>query len=80
MLKALDAVKDQTYFLSQINQWALQRTVFPLGDYTKDAVRKIATAAGLDKISKKDESVGICFIGSRNFQDFMKEVTRDIKA
>ena len=74
LLRALDTVKDQTFFLSQISQASLQHTVFPLGEFTKDAVKKIALAAGFESLVKKKESMGICFIGKRNFQDFIDEV------
>ena len=50
-----DKWKDQTLFLSQISQKALQKTVFPLGDLHKDVVKKIATSIGLEKIAKKKE-------------------------
>ncbi|CAG0889299.1 unnamed protein product [Cyprideis torosa] len=60
LLKAMDQIKDQTFFLSQVNQWALQRSVFPLGDYTKEAVKKIAMAAGFQKIAQKPESAPAC--------------------
>lgn len=68
-----DKWKDQTLFLSQIPQKALQKTVFPLGDLHKDVVKKIATSIGLEKIAKKKESMGICFIGSRNFHKFIEQ-------
>ncbi|XP_046548592.1 mitochondrial tRNA-specific 2-thiouridylase 1-like isoform X1 [Haliotis rubra] len=73
LLTAADNTKDQTFFLSQISQSALQRSLFPIGDLTKDFVKKIACNAGLEKIAKKKESMGICFIGTRNFQNFIEE-------
>ena len=54
-MQAKDKFKDQTFFLSQIPQWALQKTIFPLGDLEKTKVKQIATEAGLDKIAKKKE-------------------------
>lgn len=74
LLQARDKFKDQTFFLSGINQDALKNTIFPLGDYTKDEVKLIAKRAGLEKIARKKESTGICFIGKRNFQNFIQEV------
>ncbi|CAG5118881.1 unnamed protein product [Candidula unifasciata] len=68
----VDAEKDQTFFLSQISQWALQKTIFPIGDLAKTDVKRIATEAGMEKIAKKKESMGICFIGSRNFHSFIE--------
>ncbi|XP_056133578.1 mitochondrial tRNA-specific 2-thiouridylase 1 [Lampris incognitus] len=71
--KGADLFKDQTFFLSQISQDALQRTLFPLAGLTKDFVRKIAAEAGFHHVLKKKESMGICFIGTRNFEDFILE-------
>lgn len=48
--------------------------MFPLGKYLKSDVKKIALEIGLDKIVQKKESTGICFIGKRNFQNFISEV------
>ncbi|XP_070559457.1 mitochondrial tRNA-specific 2-thiouridylase 1-like [Ptychodera flava] len=73
LLKGKDPLKDQTFFLSQISQKALQKTLFPLGDLTKAEVRDIAMSAGLEKIVKRKESMGICFIGNRKFQRFIQE-------
>ena len=69
--KAKDQNKDQTYFLSQLNQEQLCNVLFPLGDINKDEVRKIALEQGLVTANKKD-STGICFIGERNFKNFLK--------
>lgn len=73
-MKAADNRKDQTFFMSQVNQDPLQRCMFPLGDYKKPDVKRIAREAGLEMIANKDESMGICFIGSRTFQNFISEV------
>lgn len=70
LLKALDNNKDQSYFLCQISQAALQKTLFPLGELTKPQVREIAELLSLDVAHKKD-STGICFIGERNFRQFL---------
>ncbi|KAK7066246.1 hypothetical protein SK128_024996 [Halocaridina rubra] len=77
LLQGIDRWKDQTFYLSQIPQKSLQHTIFPLGDYNKDVVRKIAESAKLDRVSQKRDSVGICFIGNRNFQDFISEYIED---
>lgn len=73
LLKAADQSKDQTLFLSQISQSALQRTMFPVGKLLKKQVKQIAKSQGLERIVKKKESTGICFIGKRNFHDFIAE-------
>lgn len=74
MLRADDLKKDQTFFLCQIKQEALRRTMFPLGDLTKSEVKHIAFNNNLEQFAKKPESMGICFIGSRNFQKFIQNV------
>lgn len=76
LIRAKDIVKDQSFFLSQISQTALQKTMFPLGNLTKSEVKEIAIQNGLEKLAKKTESMGICFIGSRNFQEFMSQYVK----
>ena len=71
MLKGLDHNKDQTYFLCQLNQKQLQASLFPLGQITKQEVRQIAKDLDLPVANKKD-STGICFIGERNFKEFLQ--------
>jgi len=70
LLKALDATKDQSYFLHRLNQAQLSRTLFPLGEMPKTEVRRIARELGLPNAAKKD-STGICFIGERPFREFL---------
>lgn len=69
--KAVDQNKDQTYFLNQLNQDQLSMVEFPIGYLTKPELRKIAEENGLSTAEKKD-STGICFIGERNFKEFLK--------
>ncbi|MDP3608794.1 MAG: tRNA 2-thiouridine(34) synthase MnmA [Methylophilus sp.] len=71
LLKADDGSKDQSYFLHRLNQAQLSKTLFPLGSYLKREVREMAREAGLANAEKKD-STGICFIGERPFQEFLK--------
>lgn len=71
LYKSHDKNKDQTYFLNQLNQEQLSKTLFPLADIDKDEVRHIASKLGLVTAEKKD-STGICFIGERNFRQFLK--------
>jgi tRNA-uridine 2-sulfurtransferase len=71
LLRGKDSNKDQSYFLSQLTSEQLSRVIFPLGELTKDEVRKIAKEIGLYTANKKD-STGICFIGERNFKSFLK--------
>lgn len=72
MLRGIDSNKDQTYFLNTLGQEQLSRTMFPIGDIPKKEVREIALNAGLATASKKD-STGICFIGERNFKEFLSK-------
>ncbi len=68
--KAFDKNKDQTYFLSQLSKEQLDHVLFPLGNIDKPTVRKIALEHNLVTANKKD-STGICFIGERNFKQFL---------
>ncbi|XP_017781900.1 PREDICTED: mitochondrial tRNA-specific 2-thiouridylase 1 [Nicrophorus vespilloides] len=77
LLRAKDDFKDQTFFLCQIGQEALRRTMFPLGTLLKSEVKEIAAKNGLEKFAAKKESMGICFIGERNFQGFISEYISD---
>lgn len=70
MLRGVDDNKDQTYFLNQLSQEQLSKTMFPLGELKKPQIREMAKEAGLATATKKD-STGICFIGERNFKDFL---------
>ena len=71
LCRSKDQNKDQTYFLSQLSKTQLDHVLFPLGDITKPEVRKMAEEAALPIAHKKD-STGICFIGERNFKNFLK--------
>ena len=71
LCKCKDDNKDQTYFLSQINEEQIKSCLFPLADLTKEEVRDIANKLDLAVANKKD-STGVCFIGERNFREFLK--------
>jgi len=71
LLRAADANKDQSYFLYRLSQTQLSPTLFPLAQLPKPEVRKIAAQIGLPNAAKKD-STGICFIGERNFREFLE--------
>ncbi len=71
LCRSKDTNKDQTYFLSQLSKEQLENVLFPLGDIEKSEVREIAKKYNLTTASKKD-STGICFIGERNFKNFLK--------
>lgn len=70
--KAPDPVKDQTYFLSYLNQEQLSRALFPIGKYTKAEVRELAEKYNLPNKDRKD-SQGICFLGKIPYREFIKE-------
>lgn len=72
LLKGVDDNKDQSYFLYRLTQAQLTPSRFPLGELTKDRVRRMAEAAGFDNFDKKD-STGICFIGERDFRAFLSQ-------
>lgn len=72
LIKGKDPLKDQTYFLSQLNQYQLSKSLFPLGRLTKKQVREIALNADLVTAKKKD-SQGLCFIGKVHLPDFLKQ-------
>lgn len=71
LLRGVDENKDQTYFLCMLTQSQLKKTLFPIGDLTKPEVRRIAEECNLVTAAKKD-STGICFIGERNFKQFLR--------
>ena len=71
LLKGLDDNKDQSYFLSAVNESSLARSLFPVGELDKSEVRAIAAKHGFITHNKKD-STGICFIGERKFKDFLQ--------
>lgn len=70
LMRGVDENKDQTYFLNALGQDQLAKTMFPIGHLPKKQVREIAEQAGLATAKKKD-STGICFIGERNFKEFL---------
>ena len=70
LLKGLDPLKDQSYFLHRLSQAQLAKTLFPVGELPKTEVRRIAAEIGLPNAKKKD-STGICFIGERPFREFL---------
>jgi tRNA (5-methylaminomethyl-2-thiouridylate)-methyltransferase len=71
LLRAPDSIKDQTYFLSNLNQEQLAKILFPLGEYKKNRVRELAQEYNLPNKSRKD-SQGICFLGKIPYNDFVK--------
>lgn len=72
LLRGADNNKDQTYFLCQVSEAALSKTLFPIGNLEKKEVRRIAEEQELTSVSEKKDSTGICFIGERNFREFLQ--------
>jgi tRNA-specific 2-thiouridylase len=69
---ASDSNKDQTYFLYRVTKEALEKTLFPLGEFTKPEVRRMAEDRGLYTAGKKD-SQGICFVGQVGIREFLSQ-------
>lgn len=72
LAKAVDAQKDQTYFLQRMSREALQKTLFPIGGFEKVAVRALAEDFGLS-VARKPDSQGICFVGKLDFHEFLRK-------
>ncbi|MCQ4166289.1 tRNA 2-thiouridine(34) synthase MnmA [Tahibacter harae] len=72
LLRGRDENKDQSYFLYTLGQQQLAATEFPVGELPKPQVRELAREAGLATHDKKD-STGICFIGERDFREFLSQ-------
>ena len=72
LLRGLDDNKDQTYFLCQLDKNQLDKVLFPIGEYNKKDIRDIAEKHNL-KTAKKKDSTGVCFIGERDFGEFLNK-------
>ncbi|KAG8875849.1 hypothetical protein FRC20_002879 [Serendipita sp. 405] len=71
LLRGVDPVKDQSYWLSSVSEAQIRRALFPIGHLSKGDVRKLAVDAGLPTASRR-ESMGICFVGKkRSFSSFL---------
>lgn len=68
-----DVSKDQSYFLWQLEQEQLSRTIFPLGNFEKNDIRKIATENGFDLLAHKSDSQELCFVSDNDYRNFLKE-------
>ena len=76
LLRSQDLNKDQTFYLSQISQMALARTLFPLARFTKPQTREMAKSLLPSRIAEKPDSQGLCFVepsSGRHFSTFLKE-------
>jgi len=77
-LSGVDKNKDQSYFLWTLRQDQLRYSLFPVGDYEKKEIRKIAKKYNLPTAEKKD-SQGICFMGQVEMKDFLKHYIKNKK-
>jgi len=73
LLKGKDRKKDQSYFLCLLNQAQLSRIIFPLGDYTKEQVYRLAKKEGFDFFNKIKQSQDLCFVARRSIQSYLEE-------
>jgi len=76
--RGVDLQKDQSYFMWRLSQDNLKKTIFPLGDLTKQEAREIARAHKFEKIAAKRESQEICFIENDDYRSFLREMVPDI--
>lgn len=76
--KGLDETKDQSYVLWGLKQECLKRTLFPLGNYTKSEIRKMAFDAGYEELANKSESYEICFVPDNDYRSFLKHKVPDL--
>ncbi len=76
--KGVDTVKDQSYFLWNLDQDILARTLTPLGNYTKQQIKELANQFGYQSVANKKESMGVCFLGRTDYRDFLKQQIPDI--
>ena len=72
LMRGIDSGKDQSYVLFTLNQPELQKLLFPVGEYTKKAIRDLAVEGGLP-VADKPDSQEICFIPSGNYREFLQE-------
>ena len=77
--KGADETKDQSYFLWMLTQENLERTIFPLGGYHKEKIKKIAVQKGFSHLGNRKESQEICFIPDDDYRGFLKEQKPDIE-
>jgi tRNA-specific 2-thiouridylase len=71
LLVAVDPAKDQSYFLHRISRESLAKSYFPIGEFRKEEVRRMAEERGLP-VARKPDSQGICFVGKLDFKEFLR--------
>lgn len=78
--KGLDDNKDQSYVLWGVSQQCLSRTIFPVGNFHKPAIRQMARDMGYEELAKKSESYEICFVPDNDYRGFLKRRIPDLEA
>jgi tRNA-specific 2-thiouridylase len=71
--QGVDPDKDQSFFLWGLRSELIEKLIFPLGSFTKDKIRELALQKGFTKLSKKKDSLGICFIEGNNYREFLEK-------
>lgn len=77
--KGADISKDQSYMLWSLSQENFARTLFPLGGFSKEEIKKMASDSGFEKIAKKRESYEICFVPDNDYRNFLKNRISELK-
>lgn len=77
LLRALDPAKDQSYVLSVLSQAQLQKALFPVGDYPKTEIRRIAEEHGLS-VAKRPDSQDLCFLAGEDYRNFLQRNAPEI--
>jgi len=78
--KGLDSNKDQSYVLWGVKQECLARTIFPMGGYHKEDIKKMAISRGYKELATKSESYEICFIPDNDYRSFLKRRVSDLES
>jgi tRNA-specific 2-thiouridylase len=73
LFQGMDPDKDQSFFLWGLKRELIDKLIFPLGNYEKTAIRNLAEERGFVSLSKKKDSLGICFIEGSNYRDFLEK-------
>ena len=77
--KGVDEIKDQSYVLWGVSQDCLSRTIFPMGKYHKDEIKRLAIDLGYESLAKKSESYEICFIPDNDYRSFLKRRVKGLE-
>ncbi|MEG2282236.1 MAG: tRNA 2-thiouridine(34) synthase MnmA [Rikenellaceae bacterium] len=77
--RGVDNLKDQSYYLWHLGQDILSRAIFPLGELTKTEVRSFVLQHGFQELSKRNESMGLCFMGGKKLREYLLEKEPSLK-